>query len=136
MSVRLSAGEAGEGGHCKAHTWFSWLTHLSRTGLNIARMSTWWQWISSGLRVIIICCNFCYLYIVMASVVIMEFGYNVPASLHRDHCRILRAHRLRSENPGGVSVDKVKVPMARILTWPWLASSRHTCGQYIVIDSI
>lgn len=34
------------------------------------------------------------------------------------------------------AVDKVKVPLARILIWPWLASSLHTCGQYVGTDSI
>lgn len=33
-------------------------------------------------------------------------------------------------------VDKMKVPGARILTWPWLANSLHMCGQYFAIDSI
>ena len=27
-----------------------------------------------------------------------------------------------------LGVDKMKVPVARILTWPWLAGSLHTCG--------
>ena len=30
----------------------------------------------------------------------------------------------------------MRVPMARILTWPWLASSVHRCGQYMAVDSI
>nr|XP_036880053.1 uncharacterized protein LOC118973507 isoform X3 [Manis javanica] len=34
------------------------------------------------------------------------------------------------------SVDKMGVPVARILTWPWLTSSLHTYGQYMTIDSI
>lgn len=33
-------------------------------------------------------------------------------------------------------VDKMKVPAARILTWPWLASSLHLCEQYVVMDCI
>ena len=33
-------------------------------------------------------------------------------------------------------MDKVKVPVARILTWPWLASSLHTCGQCVITDYI
>ena len=27
-------------------------------------------------------------------------------------------------------VDKMRVPVARILTWPWLTSPLHTCGQF------
>ena len=34
------------------------------------------------------------------------------------------------------SVDKVKAPMARILTWLWSACSLHMCGQYVAIDFI
>ena len=34
------------------------------------------------------------------------------------------------------TVDKMRVPVARILTWPWLTSSLHTCGQYMAVDSI
>ena len=30
----------------------------------------------------------------------------------------------------------MKVSVARILTWPWLTSSLHTCGQYMAVDSI
>ena len=30
----------------------------------------------------------------------------------------------------------MKLPVARILTWPWLARSLHRCGQYVAIDSI
>ena len=37
---------------------------------------------------------------------------------------------------GFIPVDKMKVPGARILTWPWLANSLHMCGQYFAIDSI
>ena len=33
-------------------------------------------------------------------------------------------------------MDKMRVPVARILTWPWLTSSLHTCGQYMIVDSI
>ena len=35
-----------------------------------------------------------------------------------------------------MDVDKMKVPVARILTWPQLASSLHMCGHCAVIDSI
>ena len=30
----------------------------------------------------------------------------------------------------------MRVPVARILTWPWLTSSLHTCGQHMTVDSI
>ena len=47
-------------------------------------------------------------------------------------CRI----QIGQEHPAYriMHVDKMKVSMARIITWPWLASSLHTCGWY-VIDS-
>ena len=35
----------------------------------------------------------------------------------------------------GWNVDKMIVPVARILTWLWLNSSLHTCGQYMAVDS-
>ena len=35
-----------------------------------------------------------------------------------------------------VTVDKMRTPVARILTWPWLTSSLHTCGDYMAVDSI
>ena len=34
------------------------------------------------------------------------------------------------------TMDKMKGPVARILTWPWLASSLNMCGPCIVIDSL
>lgn len=46
--------------------------------------------------------NFCYLFIVVAFVVIVEFGYSVPAFLHRYHHVRLRACRLWSKNPEGL----------------------------------
>ena len=30
----------------------------------------------------------------------------------------------------------MRVPVARILSWPWLTSSLHTSGQYMAVDSI
>ena len=33
-------------------------------------------------------------------------------------------------------VDELRVPVDRILTWPRLISSLHTCDQYMAVDSI
>ena len=33
-------------------------------------------------------------------------------------------------------MNKIRVPVARLLTWPWLTSSLHTRGQYMAVDSI
>ena len=37
---------------------------------------------------------------------------------------------------GRTGMDKMRVPVARILTWLWLTASLHTCGQYMAVDSI
>lgn len=37
---------------------------------------------------------------------------------------------------GKSGMGKVKVPIARIHPWSWLAISLHICGQYVVIDSL
>ena len=33
-------------------------------------------------------------------------------------------------------MDKMRVSVARILTWSWLTGSLHTYGQYMAVDSV
>ena len=53
-----------------------------------------------------------------------------------DHEGHMHAHLQYLCNYVSAFVDKMRGPVAGILTWPWLTSSLHICGQYMAVDSI